>query len=155
MPLIFEARTESHYEQARYLLRAYRSELPPQVSVGQYDKEVEGLPGQYAEPHGTVLLATVSGQPVGCVCLRPLGEAGVCEMKRLYVLPAFRGEAIGRNLIEQVILAGRSRNYARLRLDTHPPSMQSAVALYRRLGFSELADVKDAIPGFLYMELEF
>ena len=152
MPVIFEARTESHIEQVRYLLRAYRSDLPLQVSVAQYDQEVEGLPGQYAQPQGTILLATVSGQPVGCVCLRPLAGAGLCEMKRLYVLPAFRGDVIGKRLIEQIIREARTRHYTRLRLDTNPPTMQAAITLYSRLGFIELSDVHDAVPGFLYME---
>jgi ribosomal protein S18 acetylase RimI-like enzyme len=154
MPLITEVRTEAEIEQVRSLLRAYRSELPPQVPLPRYDEEVQGLPGQYAAPRGCMLLASVSGQPAGCVCLRPMGDEGACEMKRLYVLPAFRGDSLGRQLIEQIINEARSRQYARMRLDTNPPSMQSAVALYRRFGFVQLSNVKDPVPGFLYMELE-
>lgn len=154
MSSITEARTEADIEHVRSLLRAYRAELPPQVSVTRYDEEVAGLPGQYAEPRGCILLATVSGQPAGCVCLRPMAQDDVCEMKRLYVLPTFRGDSLGRRLIEQIIQQARSRHYASLRLDTNPPSMQAAVALYRQLGFVELSTVEDPVPDFLYMELK-
>lgn len=153
MALISEARTASQLEQVRYLFRAYRSELPSQVVLAEYDREVETLPGQYAPPRGCILLATVSGQPAGCVCLRAMAEASVCEMKRLYVLPAFRGDRLGRVLIERIITEARTRNYARLRLDTNPPSMQPAIALYGRFGFEEISGVPDPVPGFLYMEL--
>lgn len=153
MPLISEARIESQLAQVRYLFRAYRSELPAQVVLAEYDREVESLPGPYAPPRGCILIATICGQPAGCVCLRPMAEAGVCEMKRLYVLPAFRGDWVGRKLIERVIREARARHYQCLRLDTNPPTMQSAIALYRSFGFVELSDVPDAVPGFLYMKL--
>jgi putative acetyltransferase len=154
MPLITEAQTEAQVEHVRHLLRTYRAELPPQVSLAAYDKEVNGLPGPYAPPRGSVLMATVLGQPAGCVCLRPLAERDVCEMKRLYVLPGFRGGSLGKDLIERIMAEARSRNYARLRLDTNPPSMQAAVSLYRRLGFAPISHVENAVSGFLYMELE-
>lgn len=82
-----------------------------------------------------------------------MAEAGVCEMKRLYVLPAFRGYYLGRTLIEHIISEARTRRYTHLRLDTNPPTMQAAIALYRRLGFMEVSTDADAVPGFLYMEL--
>jgi GNAT superfamily N-acetyltransferase len=154
MALITPARTDAEIEQVRSLLRAYRSELPVQVCFADYDKEVEGLPGNYAEPRGAVLLATISVQPAGCVCLRPLNREGVCEMKRLYVLPHYRGDSLGRQLIERILDEARRRKYRRLRLDTHPPTMQAAVALYRRFGFTELASVENAISGLMYMELD-
>ena len=138
------------------LFRAYASSLDIDLSYQDFEAEMEALPGKYAPPAGELLLARYSnGTPVGCVGLRPIEPHGCCEMKRLYVLPTFRGDALGRHLIEQVISEARSRGYTRMRLDTNPPSMQSAVALYRKFGFVQLSNVEDPVPGFLYMELKF
>ncbi len=75
----------------RNLFSEYRAELPVEYCSRAFDAEIAGLPGEYAAPEGKLLLATVVGQPVGCVGLRPFPRDGACEMKRLYVRPAFRG----------------------------------------------------------------
>jgi putative acetyltransferase len=75
-------------------------------------------------------------------------------MKRLYVRPIFRGHRLGNTLVEQVIQVAPSRGYSRLRLDTHPDSMQAAVELYHRCGFREIAaDPVPQVAGLSYMEL--
>ena len=94
----------------------------------------------------------MSGQPVGCVGLRPFPLEAACEMKRLYVRPAFRGSKLGRELAERVLQEARALGYRRLRLDTHPPTMQAAVRMYRKLGFQEVSPA-DPVEGLLYMEL--
>ena len=98
-----------------------------------------GLPGGYAVPTGALLLATAEDQPAGCAGLRPFPLEGACKMKRLYVVPQFRGEGLGQALIERILTIARRLNYTRLRLDTQPDSMQAAVELYRRFGFKEVA----------------
>lgn len=153
MPEIVEARTQEQLDQVRSLFRAYHAELPLQYGFAQFDREVAGLPGEYAPPRGSLLLATVAGQPVGCVGLRPFPLEGSCEMKRLYVRPAFRGDTVGRLLVEKTIFEARARKYKLLRLDTHPPTMQAAVALYHRLGFLPVAPEGEPVPGLLYMQL--
>ena len=75
-------------------------------------------------------------------------------MKRLYVRPSFRGDRLGLLLVQQVIGKARERGYERLRLDTHPPTMQSAVALYERLHFAVITDVTSAAADLVYMELK-
>jgi len=117
-----------------------------------FEHEVAGLPGAYAPPRGRLLLALDGAVPAGCVALRPLAAA-TCEMKRLYVRPAARGRRVGRLLAETVLREARGIGYARMRLDTMP-SMKEAIALYRSLGFLEIAPYcENPVAGALFMEL--
>lgn len=100
------------------------------------------------------MLARTGGELAGCVALHPL-EAGVCEMKRLYVRPNYRGHGIGRALLNTVLAEARAIGYQRMRLDTVEPVMQDAVRMYRAYGFREIQPYrKNPIPGALYMEIE-
>ena len=136
------------------MFREYQAQLPVQYRARSLETELSTLPGVYAPPKGKLLLATVAGQPVGCVGLRPFPQDGACEMKRLYVRPTFRGGKVGKELVERVVEEARGLGYSRLRLDTHPPTMQAAVALYRKFGFQEVEPGPvEAVEGLLYMEL--
>jgi GNAT superfamily N-acetyltransferase len=154
MAEISYVKTEEEIAQVRAMLREYRAELPVDFCFLDFDREVQGLPGDYAEPTGTLLLATVSGQPAGCVALRPFRDIqGACEMKRLYVRHSFRGYKLGALLAQRIIQEARDRGYHIMRLDTYVASMQSAISLYRRLGFSEVMPT-NPVPELLYMELD-
>lgn len=86
--------------------------------------------------------------------MRPFPLHGACEMKRLYVRPTFRGAEVSKVLLQRALQQARILGYSRLRLDTHPPTMAAAVAMYRKLGFQEvMAEPKDRVEGLLYMEL--
>ena len=155
MGKIVEAVTPQQIEQVRSLLREYRAELPLQLYFDQFEQELCDLPGAYRRPKGSLLLATVAGQPVGCIGLRPFPSENTCEMKRLFVRPAFRGMNLGRALVDRILEEARALGYHRLRLDTHPPLMAAAVHLYCELGFSEIpADPLPPLPGLHYMEID-
>jgi putative acetyltransferase len=143
----------SEADEVRALFREYQAELGVDLCFQGFDRELADLPGEYGPPHGSLLVASVDGTLAGCVALRRLGD-GVCEMKRLYVRPAFRGQRVGRALAESVIAAARERGYRRMRLDTLP-SMAEASALYRSLGFTEIEPYyRNPVPGARFLELE-
>jgi GNAT superfamily N-acetyltransferase len=102
-----------------------------------FEAELAALPGKYAPPGGLLLLATVEGVPAGCVALRGI-DATRCEMKRMFVYPAYHGRGVGRALGEVVLGAGRAAGYRTMLLDTSIRQAE-AQALYRRLGFREVA----------------
>ncbi|MBI5868779.1 MAG: GNAT family N-acetyltransferase [candidate division Zixibacteria bacterium] len=111
-----------------------------------------GFPGEYAPPGGCVLVAEIDGRVAGCACLRRF-EPGICEMKRLYVIPEYKGQGLGRALALAIIERAKARGYERMRLDTLA-DMQAARALYRSLGFQECAPYRhNPLPGASFMEL--
>jgi len=140
--------------QARELFREYEKALGISLCFQNFDQELAGLPGDYAPPSGRLLLATDEGQLAGCVALHPL-EPGICEMKRLYLRPAFRAKGLGRIMVETIIGEARGIGYHRLRLDTIEPLMKDAVRTYRKMGFREIAPYREnPCEGALYMELD-
>jgi GNAT superfamily N-acetyltransferase len=151
---IVEAISAEQLEQVRVLFREYQAELPPEQCFAHFETEIARLPGDYAPPTGKLLLATVAGQPVGCVGVRSFPLEGACEMKRLYVRPAFRSAKLGKVLAERVLAEARTLGYWRLRLDTHPATVQAAVRMYQKMGFHEVEpDPSSRVEGLLYMEL--
>jgi ribosomal protein S18 acetylase RimI-like enzyme len=148
-----QAESPAQVAQARELFLEYAQSLGFSLCFQNFDKELADLPGDYAPPYGRLLLAECEGQLVGCVALHKLDD-GICEMKRLYLRPQFRGKRLGRVLADRIISEARQIGYERMRLDTVEPVMKDAVAMYRRLGFREIAPYcLNPMAGALYMEL--
>ena len=133
----------------RELFLEYAQSLGVDLAFQDFEREVASLPGDY-DP---ILVAHWNSEVAGCVALHGW-DRDVCEMKRLYVRPAFRGHAIGRALAERIIVEAREKRFARMRLDTLP-IMREAQELYRSLGFLEIPPYRfNPIDGSKFMELD-
>jgi putative acetyltransferase len=151
---IIQVQSAVDIELARELFREYESWLEIDRCFQNFEKELAQLPGQYTPPDGRLFLAVEDQTVAGCVALRKLGE-GICEIKRLFLRPQFRGQGAGRKLAEAIINEARQIGYQRMRLDTLPPKMNDAIALYRSLGFKEIEPYYDnPVPGAKFMELD-
>lgn len=149
---IFQAYTPSDLETARTLFREYERFLSIDLCFQGFKEELATLPGRYAPPQGRLLLAQVGEQAAGCVALRPLQEAGVCEMKRLFVRPAYRGQGWGRWLATQIIHEAITVGYTMMRLDTLD-TLERAMQVYAALGFQRCAPYyANPLPGVVYWE---
>lgn len=152
--LIQTPSTPAELDTVRGLFREYEKDLGISLCFQGFERELDTLPGRYAPPGGRLYLATIGGEVAGCIALRDitddaarflatsktapsapaLRDSRVCEMKRLYVRPAFRGHGVGRVLAQRLLDDARDTGYAAMRLDTMD-TLKPAVELYRSLGF--------------------
>ncbi len=152
MTNIIQVETNLDIQNARLLFQEYAASLGFDLSFQNFDEELANLPGDYAPPDGCLLLGMIDENAAGCVALRKLAE-GLCEMKRLYIKPAYRSLRLGRTLAEAIIEEAKKRHYSAMRLDTIP-SMEQAQALYRSLGFKEISTYRyNPVEGTVFMEL--
>ncbi|MFQ5822625.1 MAG: GNAT family N-acetyltransferase [bacterium] len=141
-----------YLEHIRDLFKEYAASLDFELSFQDFESELQHLPGEYAPPEGRLLLAIYDTQIAGCVALRKIAD-DICEMKRLYVRPEFRGQGIGKALALVIIEEAYSLGYTRMRLDT-VPSMKEANALYQSLGFKFIEPYRyNPVKGATFMEL--
>jgi ketosteroid isomerase-like protein/GNAT superfamily N-acetyltransferase len=144
----FTAWHRARHQQDRHLIDQY-------FDPAAFEEELASLPGKYAPPRGALLLATVAGEPAGCVAMREL-DAHACEMKRMFVYPHMQGRGVGRALGEAVVAAGRAAGFRVMRLDTSI-RQDEARALYRRMGFRDIEPYYELPPELrdwlVFMEL--
>jgi len=149
---ICQAVTPEQMALTRALFEEYAAWLGVDLCFQGFAAELAGLPGLYAPPQGRLLLALAGSEAAACVAMRPR-EDGVCEMKRLFVRPSFRGQGLGKLLVERIVAEARAIGYQTIRLDTLP-SMQAAIRLYETLGFGRCAPYYETpLPDTVFMEL--
>lgn len=169
---IVEAHSGVRLEAARRLFAEYVSTLDFDLEYQGFSAELASLPGRFAPPAGGMWIAEIDRregaagadaassaagtvEAIACVAMRALPElgAGVCELKRMYVRPAYRGLGLGRKLGETVVNAAREAGYSLIKLDTERTFVQ-AVGLYRSMGFLECERYNnDPMPDTMWMEL--
>lgn len=150
---IVDAHHPQFIPEVRQLFLEYADSLNVPLDFQNFDEELKSLPGDYVPPGGALLLALSDQQFAGCVAMRPL-EKNICEMKRLFVRPQWRGTKLGRMLTAKVIQRARDAGYQFMRLDTLP-SMERARSLYASLGFYEIEPYRfNPIAGTSFMEVK-
>lgn len=146
--------TPESLETVRSLFIDYQASLEIDLCFQGFEEELANLPGEYAEPMGALLLAFVDGFPAGCCAFRPLvnsDHVNACEMKRLFVRPAFRSFGLGRQLVGRTMVQAQMAGYTTMLLDTLN-DMETARALYQEAGFEEVAPYyHNPIPGAHYL----
>jgi len=148
-----QAKSSADIDEARALFKQYEASLGISLCFQSFDQELASLPGDYAPPLGRLLLARVGSDVAGCIALRKLNDS-VCEMKRLYLRPSFRGKGLGGKMVDAILNEAKLIGYAKMRLDTIPGKMDEAIKLYRSIGFKEIPAYYDTPFGdTLYMEL--
>lgn len=137
---LFVPHSPAEFQAVREIFREYAASLKVDLAFQGFEHELATLPGDYAEPRGALLLARVKGVVAGCCALRALDTSdypNACEMKRLYVRPAYRRLGLGRQLAEAILDAARVGGYEHVLLDTLD-DMEAARTLYRDLGFDDV-----------------
>lgn len=157
--VIIEPAAAGEMDLVRALFLEYAAWLDVDLCFQHFDEELATLPGAYASPDGGILLARIDAPDsdaaevpgvAGCVAFRAL-QRPVCEMKRLWVRPAFRGRGIGSQLVHAIMDGARAAGYRRMVLDTLE-TMTGAVRLYTRCGFTRIAPYyNNPLPGAVYL----
>ncbi|MCH7345628.1 GNAT family N-acetyltransferase [Pelomonas sp. CA6] len=149
--------TPAMWDETRAILRDYAQSLAVDLCFQGFEQEMGSLPGEYASPEGVMLLALVDGQVAGCGGFRRLTDVdypNACEMKRLYVRPAFRRFGLGRTLAHALIERAAGAGYSCMLLDTLD-DMEAARGLYESLGFAEVPPYYfNPIPGAHYLKVD-
>ena len=123
------------------------------LEIQNYDEELTHLTKKYGLPDGRLYLAYYAGKLAGCIGLKKI-DKDVCEMKRLYVRPDFRGKHIGNKLAEQIITDAKNIGYLYMVLDTLP-YLKSAIYMYKKLGFYEIPSYNNnPMDTAIYMKLD-
>lgn len=155
---LLQACSPEEVTEVRGLFLDYQADLGIDLCFQGFEQELINLPGDYAEPGGGLLLARAGDVAAGCCAFRPLANSdhlNACEMKRLFVRPAYRGLGLGRMLVDAIVTAAQQAGYTTMLLDTLS-DMEAARALYQEVGFVETEPYyHNPLAGAHYLKLDF
>ena len=147
------AQTSEEIQDVRNLLLEYGELRKHDSALGNYEKELALLPGKYTIPEGVLLIAYFENEPAGCVAFQSFSD-GICEMKRMFVLPRFQGNQIGKEMMKMLLKQAKKIGYKKMYLDTHP-WMKPAQNLYQKFGFTQIERYNNnPTPGIIFFEKE-
>lgn len=135
------------------MLLAEKPAFAKYLQLQHYDEELSHLAEKYGPPGGRLYLLLSGDEAVGTGALRRLDDE-ICELKRLYIRPAFRGQGLAGQTVRRLISDARALGYRRMVLDTFP-FLQSAIHLYKKLGFQEIESYNGTpMPDLIYLGLD-
>ena len=148
MTTIVQAAPEYEIDDARHLLRGFAAwrrerhsgDIAPDERHSEereFENELAELPGRYVPPQGRLLIAYEADQPAGCAALRNRGD-GACEAEAIFVTGRFRGQRVGRALVERLLLEARGAGYRRMCLRTSIHENE-AIRLCEHAGFHQIS----------------
>ena len=150
---IVEAATSADFAVGRAMFEEYSRAIDIDLCFQDFAAELDRLSVMYAPPAGALLLARSDSGVAGCAGLRKLRD-DICEMKRLYVRPEFRGRGLGRRMAEEIARRARELGYRTLVLDTLG-TMEAAQGLYVSMGFKPATSYYvNPLPNVKYFSLD-
>ena len=148
---ILPVESAQQLDHVKKLFISYGTWRKHDAALGDFQKELDNLPGKYAFPGGALFIAYFDGEAAGCIGYQSLSPE-ICEMKRMYVLDAYRNKGIGKQLVVQLMECAKDHGYQIMRLDTHP-HMTAAHTLYQGMGFYEIERYNNnPTPGIRFFE---
>jgi GNAT superfamily N-acetyltransferase len=136
----------------KILFSEYAQSLEVDLCFQDFNRELDLLPGKYAQPDGRLYLAYWNNHLAGCVALRRYDQ-NRAELKRLFIREEFRGLGLSKHLIKRIIQDAKDIGYENIVLDTLN-TMKPAIALYQSFGFKEIEAYYDnPLEGATYFSL--
>ena len=152
LQLIHITEASADLEQVVLLFQEYAADLNENLCFQSFDAELQDPLKKYGPPNGALYLAYWNQEPAGCIALQPLTSPGICEMKRLYLKPAYRKLGLGKLLVSTILNKAIELGYRSMRLDTLE-KLQPAIRLYESYGFIQTnAYYENPLEGVVYME---
>ncbi len=144
---------EAQLQDAIKLFTAYANSLNISLDFQNFEQELQIINSMYGSPTGCLVLVYDQSTPIACAAYRKIGE-GICELKRMYIQPKYRGKGIGQTLVQMLCEKAKLNGYTLMRLDTLD-SMIPAITLYHKNGFYDIdAYYHNPNDGVVYMEKE-
>jgi len=143
--------SETEYEAAKRLFIDYQKELDVDLCFQSFNEELEKLPDHYGPPNGGLILLKKEDHYFACAGVRKIGPQ-ICELKRMYVEPEFRGNGYSKIILDEIFKIARTLKYQKMQLDTLP-KLKAGIHLYQRNGFYEISSYyPNPIEGVQYFE---